>query len=439
MRIASPPSRIRQAFRTGACLAFLFAGGFAAAQQCVAPPPGRVYWLAADGDLDDRARYHNGIADGSVPFVPGKVGEAVNFDSDADLIATDVTDAEQKALENTFTWELWARPTETTPDCPEAAEGNCSGSAQRFAIFPLHGDFNDDAGVGLVIGTNAICVSEHASFHVPCLLRYDTTITDWTHIAVVMEDRTPRLYVNGALVRTGVQSARTHAYASWSTIGSGRGLGRFRGDLDEVSLYDRALSDAEIQGLFAAGSAGKCKAECATERHDDAFEHAQVTATSGILSNIPDGLFGAATASPEADSLLFQDNQPDGFVHSIEWHTPAPVELDRFALSAFAGQPPTFQRAFRDFRLFARDPGTNQFVPVYDSPVRTPYPVIGSDYRLHRCANLRPRVAQDFRAEFVQHGEGAFFGPRVMELDGFAPDLIFADGFEADGGVAGRP
>ena len=157
MRIASPPSRIRQAFRTGACLAFLFAGGFAAAQQCVAPPPGRVYWLAADGDLDDRARYHNGIADGSVPFVPGKVGEAVNFDSDADLIATDVTDAEQKALENTFTWELWARPTETTPDCPEAAEGNCSGSAQRFAIFPLHGDFHDDAGVGLVIGTNAIC------------------------------------------------------------------------------------------------------------------------------------------------------------------------------------------------------------------------------------------------------------------------------------------
>lgn len=421
---------LRHLLRTGPCIALLFAGGLAVAQTCIAPPPGRVYWLSADGDFDDRARFHNGHPRGSVPFVAGKVGEAINFDEDLDAVFTDVTVDEQHALQNTFTWELWARPTDATPDCPEAAEGNCSGFEQRYAIFPLHGDFPDDAGLGLIIGTNAICVSEHAGFHLPCLLRYETTISDWTHIAVVMEDRTPRLYVNGVLVRTGVQSARTHVYASWGGIGTGLGLGRFRGDLDEVSLYDRVLSDAEIQGVFAAGSSGKCKPACDAEHHDDAFEHAQVTATSGILSSNPDGLFGATNVLPEVDSLLFQDNQPDGFSHSIEWHTAAPIELDHFALSAFAGQPPTFQRAFRDFKLFAIDTGTGQFVPVYDSPVRTPYPVIGTDYRLHRCANVRPIVAQDFRAEFIQHGEGPFFGPRVMELDGFAPDLIFADAFE---------
>jgi hypothetical protein len=420
----------RAAAAAVACFTLLLAGSIAAAQTCVAPPAGRVYWLSADGDLDDRARFHNGHADGDVPFVAGKVGEAVRFDSDSDAVSADVTVDEQKALENTFTWELWARPTDTTPDCAEGQEGNCSGVAQRYAIFPLHGDFSDDAGIGLVIGTNAICVSEHASFHLPCLLRFETTLSDWTHIAVVMEDRTPRLYVNGTLVRTGVQSARTHAYASWSTIGSGRGLGRFRGDLDEVSLYDRALTDAEIQGIFAAGSAGKCESAC-IEHHDDLFEHASVTANSGTVSTSLDGLFGATNVLPEVDSLIFQDNQPDGFSHSLEWHTAAPVTLDHFALSAFAGQPPTFQRAFRDFKLFARDMLTNQFVPVYDSPVRTPYPVVGPDYRLYRCANVRPMLAQEFRAEFVQHGEGPFFGPRVMELDGFAPDLIFADVFEA--------
>ena len=414
------------------CLGLVLASGLAFAQTCVAPPPGRVFWLSADGDLDDRARFHNGRAEGAVPFVPGVVGEAVNFDSDADLVGVDVTMDEQKALENTFTWELWARPTETTPDCAEGPEGNCSGVAQRFAIFPLHGDSSDDAGMGVVIGTNAICVSEHASFHLPCLLRFDTTISDWTHIAVVMEDRTPRLYVNGVLVRTGVQSARTHVYATWNVVGSGLSLGRFRGDLDEVSLYDRALTDAEIQGIFAAGSAGKCKPDCSIEHHDDLFEHAEVTSTSGILSTNPNGLFGATDVLPEVDSLLFQDNQPDGFSHSIEWHTAAPVPLDHFALSAFAGQPPTFQRAFRDFKLFARDSGTGQLVSVYYSPVRTPYPVDAGDYRMYRCANVRPIMAQDFRAEFVQHGEGPFFGPRVMELDGFPPDLIFADDYEPE-------
>ena len=431
MNHASTRAAARRALHALACLATVFATGLAVAQTCVAPPPGRVFWLSADGDLDDRARFHNGHANGSIPFVPGKVGEAVNFDSDEDFVGIDVTVDEQTSLQNTFSWELWARPTDVTPDCAEGAEGNCSGSAQRFAIFPLHGFSDDDAGLGLVIGTNAICVSEHSAFHLPCLLRYDTTINDWTHIAVVMQDRTPRLYVNGVLVRTGVQSARPHVYAAWNVVGSGLGLGRFRGDLDEVSLYDRVLTDAEIQGIFAAGSAGKCKPACEAEHHDDAFEHAQVTATSGILSSNPDGLFGATNVLPEVDSLLFQDNQPDGFSHSIEWQTAAPIELDHFALSAFAGQPPTFQRAFRDFKLFARDSGTNQFVPVYDSPVRTPYAVVAGDYRLHRCANIRPILAQDFRAEFIQHGEGPFFGPRVMELDGFAPDLIFANAFEA--------
>lgn len=413
-------------------LTLLLSAAGAAAQQCIAPPAGRVLWLTADGDYDDRAGFYNGSVEGQVHFVAGAVGEAFAFDGADDRIATDVTLAEQKALENTFSWELWARPTDATPDCPESQNGNCSGSAQRFAVFPKHGDLPGEAGVGLVIGTNAICVSEHASFHLPCLLRYETTLTGWTHIAVVMQDRTPRLYVNGTLVRTGLQSASTHAFASWDTIGSGLGLGQYRGDLDEVSLYDRALGDAEIQGIFAAGSAGKCKPDCSIEHHDDLFEHAEVTATSGILSSNPDGLFGATNVLPEVDSLLFQDNVPDGFSHSIEWRTAAPVTLERFALSAFAGQPPNFQRAFRDFKLFARNLAGGPFVPVYASSVRTPYPVEAGNYRLHRCVNLRPVLAQDFRAEFVQHGEGGFFGPRVMELDGLGPDLIFANGFDPD-------
>jgi hypothetical protein len=421
-----------QSWINALALALLLTGGIASAQQCIAPPSGKVLWLPGDGDYDDRAGFYNGSVGGQVDFVPGMVGEAFAFDHDDDRVDPQVTPDEQRALENTFTWEFWARPTATMPDCQEAQQGNCANVGPLpVVVFPVHGTFDDAAGVGIVVGTNAICVIEHTNFHVPCLLRFDREITGWTHVAVVMQDRTPRLYLDGELVHTGLPSPLQHAFASWSVIGSGLGFGHYRGDLDEVSLYDRALTDAEIQGVFAAGSAGKCKPACDAERHDDLFEHASVTATSGILSNVPDGLFGAIDVLPEVDSLLFQDNMPDGFSHSIEWHTAAPVTLDHFALSAFAGQQPVFQRAFRDFKLFARDLPNGQFVSVYDSAVRTPYPVVGPDYRLHRCANLRPRLAQDFRAEFVQHGSGAFFGPRVMELDGFAADLIFANDFES--------
>ena len=40
--------------------------------------------------------------------------------------------------------------------------------------------------------------------------------------------------------------------------GDARG-GTFFGMVDEVSLYDRELSPAEIAGIYNAGSAGKCK------------------------------------------------------------------------------------------------------------------------------------------------------------------------------------
>jgi hypothetical protein len=41
---------------------------------------------------------------------------------------------------------------------------------------------------------------------------------------------------------------------------SGRGGFFYQGSLDEVEVYNRALSASEIQAIYNAGSAGKCKA-----------------------------------------------------------------------------------------------------------------------------------------------------------------------------------
>lgn len=417
---------------TGAlALALLLAGGITSAQQCATPPSGRVMWLPGDGDYDDRAGYYNGDVSGQVDFVPGMVGEAFAFDHDDDAIYPQVTTDEQLALENTFTWEFWARPTATRPDCEEAQQGNCANVGPLpVVVFPVHGIFDSAAGVGIVVGTNGVCVVEHTNFHVPCLLRFDREITGWTHVAVVMEDRTPRLYLDGELVHTGLPSPLEHAFASRNVIGSGLGFGHYRGDLDEVALYDRALTDAEIQGVFAAGSAGKCLPGCRVERHDDLFERAEVVSTTGLRSDRPDGLFGATDILPEADTLLFRDDAADGFAHAIEWRTSVPVTLHGTALHAMHDSDGGNDRAFRAFRLLARMPG-GTYEALYDSAVRVPYPAVGADFRQQRCINLRPRLAQEFRAEFVQDGADSFPGPRVNELDGIGPDLVFADGFES--------
>lgn len=401
---------------------------------CAAQPPGQIYWLRGEGNYDDAAGYYNGGMGGSVVTVPGKVGRALSFDAPNDRIAPDVTTAEMRAVRDSFSYTFWARPTGVTPACGESQNGNCSGSDQRLVNFPHHGDVGvapgdtqSSAGVAVVVGTNAVCVMEHAAFHLPCLLRYETTLSDWTHVAVVVEAKVPRLYLNGVLVRTGLASPKDYVFASWSVVGQGSTLGNFLGDLDEFAVYSRALSGAEILALFNAGSSGQCVASCPRERSDDAWQNATVTTHTGLRSSSPGGMFGATNVSPELNTTIFADNQADGTVHAIEWETASSFYLGGFGLAAMHDSPANTQRSFRYFKLQARLPG-GSFQTVFEADQEFPYAPGGRD--LDRCVKVRPLRAQQFRAEFTQNGPAGFSGPRVIELDALASERIFADGFQ---------
>lgn len=89
----------------------------------------------------------------------------------------------------------------------------------------------------------------------------------WSHVAVTYDGSALRAYVNGVLTRTitgvgGMIRATPGAPLRVGTSSNGR---YFDGLIDEPTVYDRALSTAEIQGIFQAGAAGKCKTQtCAT-------------------------------------------------------------------------------------------------------------------------------------------------------------------------------
>ena len=112
------------------------------------------------------------------------------------------------------------------------------------------------AGTGVSV-INGVSVIEHASNYMPSPLVYNAPINGWTHIAVVYQNKQPNLYVNGVLVRTGLISGRT-VYPSANLGKVNSGYGPYWGLLDEVSIYNRALTSVEIQSIFLAGSGGKC-------------------------------------------------------------------------------------------------------------------------------------------------------------------------------------
>ena len=51
---------------------------------------------------------------------------------------------------------------------------------------------------------------------------------------------------------------RQHAAGQWGRERA-KWDGKLNGQLDEVSLYNRALTTTEINAIYAAGAAGKCK------------------------------------------------------------------------------------------------------------------------------------------------------------------------------------
>ena len=85
----------------------------------------------------------------------------------------------------------------------------------------------------------------------------------WYHVAAVRDDaaKTIELYVNGNLEGSksyaGKIPVSSRATSTWEAVALWGDY--FNGDLDEVEIYNRALSDSEIQAIFNAGSAGKCK------------------------------------------------------------------------------------------------------------------------------------------------------------------------------------
>src|SRR5262245_30746986 len=85
------------------------------------------------------------------------------------------------------------------------------------------------------------------------------TANTWTHLAATYDRTTIRLYVNGVQVASAAQTAAISTSNAALTIGANTYGEYFNGLVDEVRIYNRALTAAEIQTDMATplgGSAG---------------------------------------------------------------------------------------------------------------------------------------------------------------------------------------
>jgi hypothetical protein len=127
----------------------------------------------------------------------------------------------------------------------------------------------------------------------------------------------------------------------------------------------------------------------------------------------------------DSKNTLFGDKDPAGFIHYVEWQTPTPVTIGSFDLYAVDDHP-SFNRSFDHFTLYAWEGGA--FVPIFSSDTTHPYTYDDPAQVLLFDETITPVTSDRFRAEFTQNGTivnaymgNTTYGPRVLELAGFAP------------------
>ncbi|HEX8919947.1 MAG TPA: LamG-like jellyroll fold domain-containing protein [Pyrinomonadaceae bacterium] len=181
----------------------------------------------------------------------GKLGTgSLNLDGIDDRVQI-TSGAALSNITNNFTVAFWANPRSTHEIDPESVTGVAGVGGQRWVYEPINKP-DPDAGAGISVGTNGVSVYEHAAGYMPATLVYPATISGWTHIAVVYENKQPRLYINGVPVKIGQRSPRANVYAQPPEIG-GMSYGCFDGQIDEMRVYNQPLGTEQIRHL-AQGS-----------------------------------------------------------------------------------------------------------------------------------------------------------------------------------------
>ena len=226
--------------------------------QCLPPPSGLVGWWPGDENANDIIGGNNGTLVNGTGFAPGKVGSAFKFNGTNNYVQIPDSAALKPA---NITVEAWVKFDSLFP--PGANVGleyivfKKNSRAGNFEGYTLYKSYS---------GTNHLfvfLVSSAAGVPKPSASITQVITGLFYHVVGTYDGSVMRLYVNGVLESTNVANFPLDYGTRPVFIGtSGESSydGKLSGLVDEVSIYNRALSAGEIAAIYAAGSSGKCTA-----------------------------------------------------------------------------------------------------------------------------------------------------------------------------------
>ncbi|HTL73633.1 MAG TPA: FG-GAP-like repeat-containing protein, partial [bacterium] len=218
---------------------------------CTTALSGLVAWWSSENNALDSVGTNNGLPVGGISYTNGKAGQAFVFDQSSSYISVPASPSLNIGTGSGITIEVWVKP-QPGVNAPiiEWDSATTDGLQLWIANFntALFANVKDTAG-------NAHTIS----------FPYIFNTNNFQHVAMTYDKSSglARLFINGAIVASTNFGTITPQTTYPANIGrrTGQPIGlndTYGGAIDELSLYNRALTTNEIAAIYAARGAGKC-------------------------------------------------------------------------------------------------------------------------------------------------------------------------------------
>lgn len=213
-------------------------------QTCVQPAPGLIHWWPGDNNTNDVIGFINGTLEGNTAFAQGIVGNAFSFDGNSGS-AVLIRNSIDMQIQD-FTIEAWIKRGD--PNIVSYAGDGC---------ILCYGD----GGYGLAMASNGSFGLTKIGYSGTSHQELPISDTSFHHVAITKSGSTVILFVDGQAYPATEPYDPGFAFYTNMAIGT-RGdnfNNTFLGFVDEPTIYNRALTEREIDAIYNAGSLGKCE------------------------------------------------------------------------------------------------------------------------------------------------------------------------------------
>lgn len=224
--------------------------------NCTSLPPDAVAWWRAEDNVQDAIGSHTSTAYGGLAYTSGLVGRAFEFNGANALVRS--ADSADLHFSNAMTLEAWVKPEGAGAII---AKWDSVQFRQQSSFRLRLGNF---AKAYFAISQNGTGGGGTAESPPYCASVSAIPIGAWTYLAATYNGSSLCLYVNGVLeaqtpatgtIFPGVDDVAFGAMVGGEGAGGGSDL--FKGLIDELALYRRALTAREILAIYQAGACGK--------------------------------------------------------------------------------------------------------------------------------------------------------------------------------------